>query len=50
MYHMNAEVENNRILSIWHRLPSKQALLEESYGSHAIRMDLSQSSALFVYS
>ena len=28
-YHANAEVGNNRILSIWHRFPSRQDLFEE---------------------
>ena len=27
--HKNAEVENNKILSFWNRLPSKQELFEE---------------------
>ena len=26
LYHKNVEVENNRMLSIWHRVPSKQDL------------------------
>ena len=45
---MNAEVENNRIISIWYRFPSKQDLLEEIKGSHDLCIDLSKESALLV--
>ena len=45
---MNAEVETNRMISMWHHLLLKQTLLEGFYGLHALRIDLSKASALFL--